>query len=165
MSIDAGPWVDQGATFTECGRWRYRLWRAWDESLPRCVFVMLNPSVANAVSLDPTVRRCVTFAKKWGCGSLDVVNIFAWVDGDPKGLLSSPDPVGPDNDRHIIQAARGAKFVISAWSGWASLHGRGAHVELLLRRHGIPLWCLGKTGDGHPRHPLYMKGDAVPVPF
>ncbi len=166
MGIDAGPWVDADAIFSPDKVYRYRLWRAWDESLPRCVFVMLNPSSAGASKLDPTARRCVTFARAWGCGSVELVNAFALVSTDPSALVCHPDPIGPDNDRHIRAAVTGADIVVAAWSCWASNGRRDFAVADLLRRAGVNLMCLGGVGlTGYPKHPLYLAGDTPLVPF
>lgn len=167
VSIDEGPWEDAGAVMSDCGVYRYRLWRSWCEELPRCVFVMLNPSTADAAVLDPTVRRCVTFARDWGCGSLDVVNLFALRSTDPRELRKVQDPVGLGNDDAILQAARGAEVVVLAWGGWGMVrgreHSRAWEVEALLGRAGVRASVLGATGDGQPRHPLYLSKKAQRV--
>jgi hypothetical protein len=168
MSIDAGPWTAQGAVFDDDYTYRYRLFREWDPTKPTCTFVMLNPSVANAVKLDPTVRRCIKFAKRWGCGRLEVVNVFALVSTDPKGLELAEDPVGPENDRYILEscnmAAASKGAIVAAWSFWATLlKHRDETVLRFLGEHKI--WTLGFTKDGDPRHPLYMPKDAPLRPW
>lgn len=169
MGVDAGPWTDQGADFSGCFSWRWRLWREWDPARPAVAFLMLNPSVANAWSLDPTVRRCVGFARAWGYGRLEVVNAFAWVDGDPQGLLRASDPVGPENDEAIRAAVWRSEVTVVAWSGWVNgyVNGRRRDAELdrLLAPYRDRLRVLGYTADGTPRHPLYMPKDTRPAQY
>lgn len=157
------------------GPYRYRLWREWDASLPRACFVMLNPSTADADTDDPTIRRCLGFARLWGCGRLDVVNLYALRATDPKVLSDHPDPVGPLNDEAIEQAAMGAWRIVAAWgstvvksglSGTATARTalRAGHVMGALVRIA-PVYALGTTASGQPRHPLYVKGDTKPFPL
>ena len=138
------------------GVYRYRLGRSWSKALRPCLFVMLNPSTADAVEDDRTIRRCVTFAIRQGCGSLVVVNLFALRATDPKELKGLRDPVGPANDRHIKEAAAEGGLIILGWGTSGGLKERDREVLEILGDHG-PLWCLGHTIKGHPKHPLYLK--------
>lgn len=124
---------------------------------------MLNPSTADASRDDPTIRRCVAFARAWGYGGVEVVNLFALRATHPFYLRASAEPVGPDNDRHILLAARRAEHTVLAWGIHGELGGRGADVLALLSRRTRAL-CLGWTRQGHPRHPLYLRRDARPTP-
>lgn len=151
------------ATFSNDRRYRYLLTRTWDESLPTVNFVMLNPSTADAFSLDPTNRRCVGFARSWGYGALVTTNVFAWRSTDPRGLREPDDPVGPGNDSFLQRAARDADLVVVAWGVHASLGGRGARVQELLVGAGITAHALRVTKQGHPGHPLYVSAETVPV--
>lgn len=135
--------------------YRYALVREWDEALPRVCFVMLNPSVADAVTDDPTVRRCMSFARRWGMGSIEVVNLYAYRATSPRALWFASDPVGPENDRYIDVAATRAAVVVAAWGAHGTHGGRYAAV---LCRLNAPR-CLGLTLSGQPRHPLYVRGD------
>lgn len=142
-----------GATISQCGQYRYDLRRTW-ASGPECTFIMLNPSTADANEDDPTIRRCISFAKREGCGSLLVVNLFAFRATDPKVMADAEDPIGPRNAVFLDEAIKN-HTVIAAW---------GAHP--LARQAGkrlskeYDLMCLGKTKAGAPRHPLYVRGDA-----
>jgi hypothetical protein len=152
-----------GATFDARGRYRWRLWRTLGASPDRVLFVMLNPSTADADRDDPTIRRCIGFARAWGFGRLDVVNLFAFRTALPGRLRGSRDPVGPDNDRHIARAARDADAIVAAWGVHGALLRRDrAVLDLLADR---PLLCLGRTRAGHPRHPLYLRAATHPVPL
>ena len=89
--------MKKGATISECGLYRYSLTRVWDDVLPMCIFVMLNPSTADADIDDPTIRRCINFAKREGCGSLMVVNLFAYRATSPADMKAAVDPIGSGN--------------------------------------------------------------------
>src|SRR5438128_11131670 len=108
-----------GATFSRDRRYRYRLWRRWDRSRAVVAFVMLSPSTADAMHDDPTIRRCVGFARAWGCGGVDVVNLFALRATDPRALRKAADPIGPANERHLRRAVRAAGLVVLAWGAHA----------------------------------------------
>lgn len=152
----------RGAVFDPSDEYRYSLWRTWDSALPRVAFVMLNPSTADHRIDDPTIRRCMGFARQWGYGSLSVVNLFAYRTPSPAALARAADPVGPDNDRYLRAACRRARDIVLAWGTHGSLHGRDRAVLDLLGRGRKPLLCLGTTRDGHPRHPLYLPRDTRP---
>lgn len=152
------------AVISECGTYRYRLERSWDTGKPCGVFVMLNPSVANADLDDPTIRRCVGFARAWGWGRLVVVNLFAYRATDPKELKAAVDPVGPENDRHIREAVAD-RPVVCAWGGGGGFVGRDRAVLRLLREAGVEPMCLRLSGGGHPWHPLYARSDWQLQPF
>jgi hypothetical protein len=156
----------RGAVFDSSDTYRYSLWRTWDSALPRVAFVMLNPSTADQRVDDPTIRRCMGFARQWGYGSLSVVNLFAYRTPSPAALARAADPVGPDNDRYLRAAYRRARDLVLAWGTHGSLHGRDQEVlDLLGRGRRKPLLCLGTTRDGHPRHPLYLPRDTRPQPM
>jgi len=124
---------------------------------------MLNPSTANEVANDPTVERCERRAREWGYGRLDVVNLFAFRSTDPKALYSLEDPVGPDNDRHILESAASAGRLICAWGVHGALGDRGEKVLDMLHRNGEQPHALAITVGGHPRHPLYLPYSLKPV--
>jgi len=153
-----------GALFDATGARRYRLWRRWAVTAPRVVFIMLNPSTADAARDDPTIRRCVGFARRWGFGSVEVVNLFAYRATRPAALRRVGDPVGRSNDTHILEAVRRARRVVAAWGDQGRLFGRDAEVIDRLR-DVARLWCLGTTRLGCPRHPLYLRGTTSLEPF
>lgn len=152
-----------GAVFDPSGCYRYRLWRVWDPTHPRVTFILLNPSTADADRDDPTLRRCVGFARAWGYGGLEVVNVFAWRATDPAALRRCPDPVGPDNDAAVLAAVQGVALVVAAWGNGGCHQGRAAAVLRLL--DGLPLTCLGLTRAAQPRHPLYTPAATLPRPL
>ncbi len=152
------------AVVNECGRYRYQLQRDATIRNPRndsVVFCMLNPSTADAEIDDPTIRRCRGFADRWDCAGLVVVNLYAMRATDPRELrrVGYADAVGPDNDEWLRDAAHRGIHVVCAWGANADPY-RVRQVVGLFRSEGAQLWCLGTTKDGHPRHPLYVRGDA-----
>lgn len=148
--------------------YRYLLTRIWDPTIPPAVFLMLNPSTADAMDDDATIRRLAGpngFARREGAGGLVVVNLFAVCSTDPRVLRHHPDPVGPLNDVFIRRATGGASTVVAAWGAAGVEHGRGARVTQTLRDRGVRLRCLGTTSTGQPRHPLYLPGAAALEPY
>jgi hypothetical protein len=153
------PAVHKSAWISPCQRYRYRLQRMWGPGLP-VVWIMLNPSKADASQDDPTIKKCMAFARRWGAGGIVVVNLFAYRETDPVLLKGMRDNiVGPDNDAHILSETHGRR-IIAAWGCDGTLYNRDRHVMQLLA--GRKVECLKLTKDGHPWHPLYVKGDTVP---
>lgn len=155
------------AVLSEDGVYRYWLTRAIPSPLRwvrPVTFVMLNPSTADATLDDPTIRRCLAFATKWGATELRVVNLFALRSTDPKELYKHPDPIGPENRRFLEQGGRGAHRVIAAWGAHA-MRVRPEWVREALSILGPSLSCLRLTADGSPGHPLYLPAASEPQPF
>lgn len=160
------PYEAKGADLSECGAYRYRLWRIWDAAAPGCLFVMLNPSTADASIDDRTIRRCVGFSCSFGCGSLVVVNLFAFRATNPKDMLAERDPIGPQNDQAIMNAARSISGpVICAWGAHGGYRKRDRAVLSLLNEAGVEPNALKITNAGFPGHPLYLPGSSTPTPF
>lgn len=153
-----------GAVFSDCRKYRYRLWRIWDQKIEPVVFCMLNPSTADADTLDPTVRRCVGFAREWGAGGLVVINMFALRATDPRELtkVSVDDAVGADNDEVILCAAALAKEVVVAWGSHSTVVTRSSKLAAMIGPKAV---CLGTNQDGSPKHPLYLPANAQRVPW
>ena len=152
-----------GAKFSACRRWRYLLWRCWDASRPAANFLMLNPSTADEVKLDPSCTRARVYAERWGYGALVVTNLFGWRATDPQDMKRAKDPVGRGNDAAILRAARESAIVVCAWGNHGAHLGRSAKVLRLLVEGGIDLHFLKRNGDGEPAHPLYLPGDLRPA--
>lgn len=166
--------ADSGADFSDDRRHRLRLWRYWDHGAKPACFCMLNPSTASESELDPTLRRCVGFARAWGCGGLEVVNLFAIVSPFPKVLLTDPNPVGVDvlvrgapvhNDQYISAAAKRASVIVVGWGAFPEALERARVVVDLFESVGVRPLCLGTTKDGHPHHPLYLRKTSELVPW
>ncbi len=144
------------AVYSDCERYRYALTRVWDPAGTKVAFVMLNPSTATEVQNDPTVERCERRARTLGFGGFRVTNIFAWRDTDPHNMRAAKSPIGPENDTAIQEACAWADQVIAAWGTHAAYLNRGAQVVELLRQSGKPIFHLGLSKQGHPKHPLYI---------
>ncbi|PTX57668.1 hypothetical protein C8N43_2339 [Litoreibacter ponti] len=145
------------AIYSDCERYRYALTRIWDEGGRKVAFVMLNPSTATEVQNDPTVERCERRARALGFGAFRVCNIFAWRDTDPFKMRKAPEPVGPANDDAIVEACGWGDMVVCAWGIHGAHLDRGPDVERLMRATGDPLYHLGLSKAGHPKHPLYIS--------
>ncbi len=168
----------QGAVFSRDRAHRYLLWRrlgAGPEREPDraddapCLFIMLNPSTADARRNDPTIRRCIGYATDWGHRRLLIANLFGFRATFPADLKRADDPVGPGNDGWIRQAARYVAErggpVVLGWGIHGAFAGRDRAVLDLLGRAGIRPRCLGVTRHGQPRHVLYLRKDQPLLPF
>lgn len=147
--------------------YRYHLGCTWDAARPRLLWVLLNPSIADDTTDDQTLRRCTRFSHDWEeYGGLEIVNLFAFRATDPRDLQRAPDPIGPENDWYVAEAASRAAGIIVAWGERGTYRQRDCAVLALLSLHSAqPLRCLGTTRNGCPRHPLYLAGSTRPVPY
>lgn len=147
------------AVISDCGTYRYALKRSGSTGSGGVLFVMLNPSTADASLDDPTIRRCIGFARCWGFRDLAVANLYAYRATDPHDLDDAAgagvDPVGPDNDEWIARLAASATQIIVAWGAKASAKREREVLEIL----GSEVLCLGQTQSGAPKHPLFLKAD------
>jgi hypothetical protein len=148
--------VSKGAKISEDGRYRYALLRRWGDG-PFVTFVMLNPSTADAEVDDPTIRRCIGFAKRWGFDALHVVNLFALRATDPRELAKADDPIGPENDLYLMRHALAEGPMVAAWGAHPMARER---AKAFTDRMFVRWSALGTTADGYPRHPLYVRADA-----
>jgi len=151
------------AIMSPCLKYRYILRREIQQPIrwnKRCLFVMLNPSTADAFIDDPTIRRCVGFAKSWGGTSMTVVNLFALRATNPKELSASNDPIGPENNEHLLEemnSHHAGGIIVAAWGAHKFATDRAAHF--MAAYHQFSIFCLGQTKLGAPRHPLYVRGN------
>lgn len=153
------------AEFSPCRAYRYALTRTWDDRRLPMAFVMLNPSTADAFVVDPTIRRCIDFARRWGAGGLLVLNLYGLRATDPKELRGHPDPIGPANDEVITRRLRQPlSRVVVGWGAHAD-PVRAAQVAQVIRTAGHLPRCLDITKSGAPRHPLYVRANVVAVPW
>jgi len=163
--------------FSPCRRYRYVLIREWETCEPVepklpgsfLLVIGLNPSTADETQNDPTITRCIGFARKWGFRKLVMMNIFAFRATQPWAMKNQKNPIGAVNDLRLLEIgrhchARGG-IVLAAW-GTHGAHGdRGSVVQVMMAQADVPLFCLGRTSRGHPKHPLYVAGDTQPIPF
>jgi hypothetical protein len=149
---------EAGALFSTCRTWRYALGRRslTGEGGGRLNVIALNPSTADEVLDDPTIRRCIGFARRLRCDELVVTNLFALRATHPAALRCHRDPVGPENDDHLLAQAEAADLVAVAWGAQGVFRDRGAETLHRLLSAGILPLCWGRTTTGQPRHPLYL---------
>jgi hypothetical protein len=147
--------IDSGAILSSCQKYRYALWRIWKPDQPKVLFIMLNPSTADAHEDDPTLRRCMGFAHSWGFGGVYTGNLFAYRTTDPKILKQIDDPIGADNDKHLISMINKSALTIAAW-------GQNHGIPDRIRRIVPTLHCLALNKGGTPGHPLYLRKDLTP---
>lgn len=165
----AVPSILKEALISDCGRYRYTLRRQWDPGASHLLVIMLNPSTADAEIDDPTIKRCISFALRERFGGIIVMNLFAFRATSPNDMKAAADPIGPDNDDWLVSKlnlfASLNEPVLVAWGAHGSHLDRAARVVALADLAGSRLVCLGTTAAGHPRHPLYVKGDQPFVAF
>jgi hypothetical protein len=153
------------AVFSPDRRYRYALWRIWDERKPICMFIGLNPSTANEDTDDPTTIRCMGFAGSWGFGGHCMGNMFGLVSSDPHALRGG-DPIGPENDAWLAYLAAHSAIVVACWGQiWKDEDGRREAVIKLVLKTAGSIDCLGITKTGQPKHPLFLPRGTKPVPF
>ena len=150
-----GLLVNKNATFSDCRKYRYALSRTWDGKKKTILFIGLNPSTADEKIDDPTIRRCINYAQNWGYGSLLMVNLFAYRATMPSELKNVKNPIGNDNDLHIIELSKKADIAVAAWGNEGTLLNRDKEVKKILPN----LMCLKINKSGQPSHPLYQKKD------
>jgi hypothetical protein len=167
---------DRKTRLSEDRKYRWTLWREWPmkdgeerqgngDGRAYVMFIGLNPSTADETQDDPTIRRCIGFAKSWGFGTLCMTNLFAFRATSPKDLFAEPEPVGQLNDSYLENCARDACIVIAAWGKHGAYRKREADVAIrfacLDKFSGKQFQCLGRNRDGSPRHPLYLRKDTL----
>lgn len=149
------------AKLSNCRKYRYALWRTWDETKPSAMIVGLNPSTANETDDDPTLIRCINFAKSWGYGGVCMANLFAFRATAPSDMMAASDPVGLENDVWLSKLSADAGIVVAAWGNDGIYLGRSTEVKVALTN----LYCIKMNKSGEPAHPLYLKSDLVPLPM
>lgn len=152
--------MERAATLSACRTYRYALWRRWGPG-DYAMFIGLNPSTADETNDDPTIRRCIAFARAWGYGALCMANLFAYRATDPAVMKKAAEPVGWENDHTLTTLAAGAGVVVAAWGAHGTYKGRDKSVRLLVPK----LHFLRLTKDGHPGHPLYLPASLKPQPW
>ena len=155
--LSQGVFLRTDAKFSDCRKYRYALWRVWDENKPYAAIIGLNPSTADEVQNDPTINRCISFARSWGYGGICMINLFAFRATVPAVMMSAQDPVGPDNDKYLVEIAKTAGIVVAAWGNDGSYLGRSTSVKNMIPN----LSALKINKSGEPAHPLYLKSSLV----
>jgi hypothetical protein len=150
-------YLENDAVISDCENYRYLLRRTWDYTKPRALYVMLNPSTADAYKDDATIRSCVRLAIGLGYGSMEVVNVFGYRATKPDELLKQADPIGPMNQYAVEAAVGRCDVVICAWGAFPLARQHATPIINAIRSMRPAAYCFGKTKDGSPKHPLYIK--------
>lgn len=153
--------VKNTAKLSKCRRYRYALWRTWDQSKPYIMFICLNPSTADETTDDPTLTRCITYAKSWGYGGVCMANLFAFRATAPADMKAAKNPIGSQNDRWLEKLAHEAEIVVAAWGNDGVHSGRSRQVRALIPN----MYCLKINKTGEPAHPLYQKAHIQLIPL
>lgn len=151
--------MKKDAVFSPCRRYRYALWRIWHKNKPWVLFIGLNPSIADETNDDPTLIRCIHFAKNWGYGGVCMANLFAYRATKPRVLRSRKNIIGKDNDKWLITLTKDAGLVVAAWGNQGQYKQRANHVKAMIG----PIHYLKLTQRNEPAHPLYLKADLTPI--
>ena len=153
--------IKKSAVFSPCRKYRYSLTRSWNSAEGYVLFIGLNPSIADEIIDDPTLIRCINFAKDWGYGGLIMVNLFAYMSTHPKDLKKAKLPIGKNNNKHILKNHQKSQLTIAAWGNDGSLLKRDKEVLKIINN---PM-CLNINKSGQPAHPLYQKKDQELINF
>jgi hypothetical protein len=147
----------KSAYLSEDRQYRYSLIRDWSDGAPlrRVAFIGLNPSTADENTDDPTIRKCISFARSWGFGSLVMLNVYALRATDPQAMLRHPYPTTIENDNYIASEIERCARVVACWGNHANPMDTW-HLATLIAVRGIPSYCFGLTKRGAPKHPLYL---------
>lgn len=147
--------------FSPDRKYRYVLWRVWDTEKPYCMFIGLNPSTADEIVNDNTVTRCINYSRDWGYGSLCMTNLFAWRETKAELMKKQLEPIGLENNEHLLELSKNAGIVIAAWGNHGEHLNRGNEIKKLIPN----LYCLKISKNGNPYHPLYLKSDLKPIKY
>ena len=153
--------MEKKANISKDKIYRYTLSRTWDSTKPTVLFIGLNPSIADENIDDPTVTRCINFAKDWGYGTLLMANLFAFRSTYPKEIYLIDDPIGKDNDHYILECVKQSDLIIACWGNNGTYMGREKIIKELVPN----LYCLQKNKNGTPHHPLRLPRNITPIPF
>ena len=150
--------MEKDAVLSEDRKYRYVLSRIWDKSKPMVMIIGLNPSTADEIEDDPTIRRCINFANSWGYGGVYMLNLFAFRATQPTDMFEAVNPIGSQNDKYINDYAKRVDKVICAWGNDGNYKNRSSDIKKQLDN----LFYLKMNKTGEPAHPLYLKSDLIP---
>ena len=155
--------MKKGADISSCERYRYSLWRIWDENKPLIGFVGLNPSTADGEFDDKTISRCIKFCEEWGFGGFYMMNLFAYRSTDSGMMMNEENPIGDDNNKFLAELGNKVQRVVVCWGNNGAFRNRSNEVLEMLK--GNDLYCLAINQSGEPKHPLYVNGSAQLIPY
>ncbi len=151
------------AKISKCEKYRYSLERIWDEKKSLVAFIALNPSTADEVNNDKTIKRCIDFAKSWGAGGMYMFNVFAHRATDPTDMKAQEDPIGSENDKFLAKLPKVDRIIV-CWGNDGLHRDRANQVrEILKNTEQNKLYCLDINKNGEPKHPLYVHGSTKPT--
>lgn len=153
--------ISSDAIFSEDKRYRYLLMREWDHNKPALMIIGLNPSTADETKNDPTIRRCIGFAKIWGYGKLFVTNLFAFRATYPEQLFISKNPIGVENDSWIKKISKDADKIVLAYGNHGKFNERHNEILKIIKDP----YCIKKSKNDMPMHPLYLKYTKFPIKY
>ena len=153
--------MKKDAVLSENRKYRYLLSRTWDDTKPTVLFIGLNPSTADEKENDPTISKCVNYAKSWGYGQVLMENLFSVRSTDPSRLKYENDPIGSENDWYLQKSASAADLIIACWGNLGKLLNRDKEIISLIPN----LYCLKQNKNGSPHHPLYLSKETKPLPY
>ena len=156
QTIIINDYIHCGAELDDSRRYRYALWRLWDNTKPYVVFIGLNPSTADETSNDKTLQKCIHFAASWGFGGVYMANLFAYRATDPDEMKKSRNPVGKDNDYWLKQLTERCNLTVAAWGNHGIFLNRSTEVKQCYKN----LVCLKINKSGEPAHPLYQPNNS-----
>lgn len=179
--MTASEFKTRQTVFSPCRKYRYCLWREWptfdmfegcneeecgSERMRQYLMVIgLNPSTADEKTDDPTIRRCIGFAKAWGFGALCMTNLFAFRATKPADMKRADNPSGEDNQHYLLQCASNAGIVLAAWGKHGSFLQQDLTVRQWMGQIAVQLHCLGRNADDSPKHPLYVPAATLPTKY
>ena len=149
------------AKLSACRKYRYALWRTWDDSMGKVMFIGLNPSTADETVDDRTIKRCISYAQQWGYGGIIMGNLFAFRTPNPDEMKSSKSPVGEENDYWLKRLANDAELVVGMWGNSGKFLGRSEEVVAMFPN----LHCLRLTGAGQPHHTRGLPDGIKPIRY
>jgi len=147
------------AKLSRCRQYRYALWRTWDNRKSYVMFIGLNPSTADESTDDPTLIRCMNFAKSWGYGGVCIANLFAYRATDPADMKAAENPIGSQNNKWLKILAEDAGLIVAAWGNDGAYLGRSDQVKKRLK----DVHCLKMNKSGEAAHHLYQRADVRPI--
>jgi hypothetical protein len=161
--------MERTAHISECGRYRWWLRRRWESGDRKVCWILLNPSTANAEVDDPTIRRCVGYAKDWGFNAILVLNLFPWRATDPRDLAAAKAAgecvYGGDVGNRSLRRAMESTIIVAGWGADPIAAERAGWFRIWLESAKLGAWCLGQTQSGAPKHPLYLPRTCKPQPY
>ena len=153
--------MKKDAVISKDNKYRYLLSRTWDDSKPIVAFIGLNPSIADDKIDDPTVNRCINFAKSWGYGGFYMLNLFAFRATEPKNMFKAESPIGDENDKYILKYSKQVDKVVCAWGNHGKYKERSTYIFNLINN----TYYLKMNKSGEPAHPLYLKANLTPIQY